>query len=64
MTELKFTLYYLAIKHKKEIAQELKVYPSTISLLNNRPRKTLKFNTPNEVFFANFIPNKKIALGG
>ena len=35
-----------------------------MTLLNNRPRKTLKFNTPNEIFFANFIPNKKIALGG
>ena len=35
-----------------------------MTLLNNRPRKTLKFNTPNEVFFANFMPNKKIALGG
>ena len=35
-----------------------------MTLLNNRPRKTLKFNTPNEVFFANFMPNKEIALGG
>jgi len=35
-----------------------------MTLLNNRPRKTLQFNTPNEVFFANFMPNKKIALGG
>ena len=50
-------------KTQKEITQELKVHPSTISL-NNRPRKTLQFNTPNEVFFANFMPNKKIALGG
>jgi len=35
-----------------------------MTLLNNRPRKTLQFNTTNEIFFANFIPNKKIALGG
>jgi IS30 family transposase len=35
-----------------------------MTLLNNRPRKTLQFNTPNEFFFANFMPNKKIALGG
>jgi IS30 family transposase len=37
-------------KTQKEIAQELKVHPSAISLLNNRPRKTLIFNTPNEFF--------------
>ena len=35
---------------QKEITQELKVYPSAISLLNNRPRKTLKFNIPNKFF--------------
>jgi IS30 family transposase len=35
-----------------------------MTLLNNRPRKTLQFNTPNEIFFANFMPNKKIALDG
>jgi hypothetical protein len=32
-----------------------------MTLLNNRPRKTLKFNTSNE-FFANFMPNKKLHL--
>ena len=49
-------------KTQKEIAQELKVHPSIISLLNNRPRKTLKFNTPNEFFSLILYPIKKLHL--
>jgi len=51
-------------KTQKEIAQELKVHRSTITLLNNQLRKTLKFNTSNEFFLLILYPVKKIALDG
>jgi hypothetical protein len=49
-------------KTQKEIAQELKVHPSAVSLLTTDHEKPLKFNTPNKFFSLILCLIKKLHL--